>query len=102
LESNFIKKLNPALNTFIIPKRRDIVLSKYTVIYTKYFPYLAEYNNIKGKHIYVPAAKYNMEEDKDMVSSLCYIYSDVNLIHIIDLYTKIKFRYLRKEGTTND
>lgn len=98
LEEDFIKNLNPILNTIIIPNRRDIVLSKYTVIYVKYIAYLAEYNEVIGKHIYIASAKYNMEEDKDMVSSLCCLYSDVNIFHLIDLYTEVKYRYLRKGG----
>lgn len=102
LEEDFIKKLNPILNTIVIPNRRDIVLSKYTVMYVKYIAYLAEYSAIRGKHIYIAAAKYNMEEDKDMVSSLCCLYSDVNIFHLTDLYTTIKYRYLRKEGNKNN
>lgn len=102
LEEDFIKKLNPILNTIVIPNRRDIVLSKYTVMYVKYVAYLAEYSTIKGKHIYVAAAKYNMEEDKDIMSFLCCLYSDVNIFHLIDLYTKVKYRYLKKKGNEND
>lgn len=102
LEEDFIKKLNPVLNTIIIPNRRDIVLSKYTVIYVKYIAYLAQYNKIEGKHIYIAAAKYNMEENKDMVSALCLLYSDVNIFHLTDLYTKIKYRYLKKGKENNE
>ena len=102
LEERFIKKLNPILNTIVIPNRRDIVLSKYKVIYVKYIAYLAEYSDIKGKHIYIAAAKFNMEEDKDMVSSLCCMYSDVNIFHLIDFYTGVKYRYLKKEGDKNN
>jgi len=98
IEEAFIKKLNPILNTIVIPNRRDIVLAKYSVLYVKYIAYLAEYSTIEGKHIYIPAAKFNMEEDKDMVSRLCALYADVNIVHLIDLYTKIKYRYLKKEG----
>lgn len=102
LEEDFIKKLNPTLNTIVIPNRRDIVLSKYTVMYVKYIAYLAEYSAIEGKHIYIAAAKYNMEEDKDMVNSLCCLYSDVNIFHLIDLYTAIKYRYLKKKGNEDN
>lgn len=102
IEEEFIKKLNPILNTIVIPNRRDIVLSRYTVMYVKYIAYLAEYNSIQGKHIYIAAAKYNMEEDKDMVSSLCCLYSDVNIFHLIDLYTMVKYRYLNKKGNQDN
>lgn len=102
IEERFIKKLNPILNTIIIPNRRDIVLSKYSVLYVKYIAYLAEYSSIEGKHIYIAAAKYNMEEDKDMVSTLCYLYADLNIFHLIDLYTNIKYRFLKKEGTQDN
>ena len=102
LEEDFIKSLNPCLNTIIVPNRKDIVLYKYTVMYVKYIAYLAEYSEIKGKHIYIAAAKYNMEEDKDLVSTLCYLYSDVNLFHMTDLYTTIKYRYLKKKGKENN
>lgn len=100
LEKKFINNLNPKLNTIVIPNRRDIPLFSYTCIYTKYLAYLVEYDKdtLNGKHIFIPAAKYNMEEDKDMVSSLCCLYSETNLIHLIDLYSKVKFRYLKKEG----
>ena len=98
IEEDFIKKLNPILNTIIVPNRRDVVLSKYTVMYVKYIAYLAEYSTIAGKHIYIAAAKYNMEEEQDMVSTLCCLYTDVNIIHLTDLYTKIKYRYLKKRG----
>jgi hypothetical protein len=102
LEEDFIKKLNPTLNTIVIPNRRDIVLSKYTVMYVKYAANLIQYTSIKGKHIYIAAAKYNMEEDKGVVSALCYLYSDVNIFHLIDLYTKIKYRYIKKEGSKDN
>lgn len=102
LERDFIKNLNSILHTIVVPNRKNIVLSKYTVIYVKYIAYLAEYSAIKGKHIYIAAAKYNMEEDKDMVSSLCCLYTDVNIIHLIDLYTTIKYRYLKKKGNENN
>ena len=102
LEEKFIKKLNPILNTIVVPNRRDIVLSRYTVMYVKYIAYLAEYSKIEGKHIYIPAAKYNMDEDKDMVSYLCYLYSDVNIFHLIDLYTTIKYRYIKKKGNESN
>lgn len=102
LEEEFIKNLNPILNTIVIPNRRDIVLSKYTVMYVKYIAYLAEYSAIEGKHIYIAAAKYNMEEDKDMVSLLCCLYADVNIFHLIDFYTTIKYRYLKKKGNEDN
>lgn len=102
LEEDFIKKLNPVLNTIVVPNRSDIVLSKYTVMYVKYIAYLAEYSDIVGKHIYIAAAKYNMEEDRDMVSSLCCLYSDVNVFHLIDLYVTIKYRYLKKKGNKDN
>ena len=43
-----------------------------------------------------------MEEEKDMVSTLCYLYADLNIIHLIDLYTNIKYRYLKKEGNQDN
>ena len=43
-----------------------------------------------------------MEDDKDVISTLCCLYADVNIIHLIDLYTKIKYRYLKKEGNEDN
>jgi hypothetical protein len=102
LEEDFIKNLNPILNTIIIPNRKDIDLSGYTVLYVKYIGSLIEYSTIAGKHIYIATAKYNMEEDKDMVNSLCYLFADVNILHLIDLYTTIKYRYLKKGNEDNE
>ena len=100
LEERFIKKLNPVLNTIVVPNRRDLALNNYTVLYVKYLAYLIEYNNdmLEGKHIYIPAAKYNMEEEQDLVSGLSILFSDVNIIHIMDMYTEVKYRFLKKEG----
>ena len=104
IEEDFIKKLNPILKTVIIPNRKDVILTKYTVLYCKYIAYLAEYNNsmLQGKHIYIASAKYNMDEEKDMVNSLCCLYTDVNIIHLMDLYTRIKYRFLKKKGNKED
>lgn len=97
LESNFIKKMNPILNTIIIPERSNVLLDKYTVLYVKYLAYLYEYNGVSGKHIYFQAAKFNMEEDQDAVSLLCYPFSNVNILHIMDYYVNIKYRFERKD-----
>ncbi len=99
LESNYIKRANSMLNTIIIPDRASVSLSKYTVLYVKYLSYLYEYdkNELEGKHIYFQAAKYNMEEDQDAVSLLCYPFSDVNILHMMDYYVNIKYRFERKD-----
>lgn len=102
IESDFIKNLNPILHTTIVPNRRDVVLKPYTALYIKYFANAVQYGNIEGKHIYVACAKFNMEEDKDMMNGLySYLFSDVNIIHLMDLYTKVKFRY-RKEDKKDE
>lgn len=99
IEEEFIKDLNPILNTIIIPNRRDVPLNNYTAIYLKYFVNIVEYRNVAGKHIYIAAAKFNMEEDRDMVNTtLCGLYSDINIIHLIDLYTKVKYRFRKKDS----
>ena len=102
IEEDFIKNLNPILNTIVVPDRKDIVLSEYTVIYVKYISSLLEYSTIEGKHIYFAAAKYNMDEDTDAISPLCCLYADVNILHLIDLYTTVKYRYLKKKGNENN
>lgn len=103
LESDFIKKLNPILRTIIIPNRRDVILKPYTALYIKYFANAVQYNHIEGKHIYVACAKFNMEEDKDMMNGLySYLFSDVNIIHLMDLYTKVKFRYRKEDKKDED
>lgn len=103
LESSYIKKLNPMLRTIVIKNKRDIPLNTYTALYLKYFVSAAEYNKIQGKHIYVSCAKYNMEENKDMMNgTLSYLFSDVNIIHLIDLYRKVKYRYRKDEKKNED
>lgn len=96
IESDYIHKLNPEIHT-IIANRYDINLADYTALYVKYYPYLSNYNKINGKHIYVPAARFNMEPEQDYVSTkLVSNYGDTNEIHLIDLYKKVKYRYLKK------
>lgn len=98
IEADFIKSLNPILNTVIYPSRFDVPLNLYTAIYTKYFYYMTNYNQVQGKHIYIPAAKYNMEEDRNCVNlRLTQLFSDVNEIHLIDLYRYVKYRFQNNE-----
>lgn len=98
IEADFIHSLNPILNTVVYPSRFNVPLGLYTAIYTKYFYYMTNYQQVCGKHIYIPAAKYNMEEDSDHVNlKLTQLFSDVNEIHLIDLYKDVKYRFPFKE-----
>lgn len=103
LEANFIKNLNAELRTITVKNKRDVPLNKYTALYIKYFASATEYSHIEGKHIYIACARYNMEEGKDMLNGmLSYLFSDVNLIHLIDLYTNIKFRFKKEKNGNED
>lgn len=101
-ESDFIKSLNSRLETIVVPERKDIDISEYTIIYTKYVAQLLEYPHIEGKHLFIAAAKFNMEENSNMPNKLCVLFTDVNLIHLVDLYAKIKYRYDRKDDIFNE
>jgi hypothetical protein len=103
LEKEFINNLNPRINAKIIPTRHEIDLKDYTVIYEKYFANLIEYNNLAVKHIYIAAAKFNMEPDRDMINgSLAILFGDVNIIHLMDLYRYVKFRFKKTEEDATD
>lgn len=98
IEENFIKKLNKRLNTVIIPERKAVNLNDYSIIYEKYYANLIQYRNLDGKHIYIAAARFNMEPDQDYPNIvLSKLFSDVNIIHLMDLYQYVKFRYKIKE-----
>ena len=103
IEKDFINNLNPIIHTVIEPDKKNIKLSDYTVLYIKYFKNAEDYNNIFGKHIYIPAAKFNMEPDKDMVN-LYFVskYGSKNEIHLIDLYKRVKYRFLNRRVDSND
>lgn len=93
VQSDFINKLNSNLKTIIASDKKSINLDKYTVVYLKYYANSIEYNNINGKHIYIANARYNMDEEnpkepKYVISNLI---ADTNIIHTMDLYTKIKY-----------
>lgn len=97
LQKQFINKLNPILNTIVIKNRADVPLARYTALYLKYYANALEYKNLAGKHIYVSAAGFNMEEDKNMLSyAISVMVADVNIIHTIDLYREVKYNYERK------
>ena len=100
LEADFIKKLNPKLET-IIANSKELDISKYTVLYIKYYQNILLYNNIGGKHIYVPFAGFNMDETNPSVLSLeiSKIIANSNIVHTIDLYTNIKYNY---KGENNE
>lgn len=97
LEEEFIHKLNPILRTVVIPEKQNVPIGLYTAIYMKYFINTLLYKNLKGKHIYIPAAKFNMEENKDMPQgAYVKLFGDTNEIHLIDLYRFVKYRYSKK------
>lgn len=96
-EENFINSLNPILKTEIMD-RKSVPVDEFSVIYEKYFAYIAEYPKLVTKHIYIAAAKFNMEEDQDLVNvGLSTLFGDINIIHLMDLYKYIKFRFDRIE-----
>lgn len=101
-EEKFIKKLNSKLNTIITP-RSNVRVSEYSVIYEKYYAYLIEYPKLITKHIYIAAAKFNMEEDKDLLNvGLSTLFGDINAIHLMDLYQYVKFRFKKTEEDDDD
>lgn len=103
IEQQFIRKLNPNIYTEIIPHRNDVDLKRFTVIYEKYFAHLIEYNKLAVKHVYIAAARFNMEPDRDVINtSLATLFGDVNIIHLMDLYQYVKFRFKKTEEDDNE
>ena len=99
LESKFIKAFNDDLSTVVFKTKREINLTPYTALYIKYFVNITEYTNVRGKHIYIPAARYNMQDGEDVVDvNMLKLYGDVNEVHLIDLYKDVKFRFDRKDN----
>ena len=83
-------------------KFEDIKTEKYDVFYVKYFAQLGRYRNMEGKHIYLANARYNMEKGKDVpILSFSMIFGDINLIHTMDLYKKIKMDYIEEHEEIN-
>jgi len=99
LESKFIRAFNNDLSTVVFKTKREINLTPYTALYIKYFVNITEYTNVRGKHIYIPAARYNMQDGEDVVDvNMLKLYGDVNEVHLIDLYKDVKFRFNRKDN----
>ena len=102
IEEKIIKGLNDNLPTVRFPNKKEINLKPYTALYLKYFINAIEYNELEGKHIYIPCAKYNMEDTEDIVDHrMLELFRHSNEIHLIDLYTNIKYKPKRK-GRTDD
>ena len=92
LQADFIHSLNPILKT-TVSSRKNIALSKYNVIYSKFYSDILKYNNVAGKNIYIANAKYNMEPGKNMPNmAISTLVGDINIIRTIDLYRNIKYR----------
>lgn len=103
LEADFIKEKNDRLQTIVIPSRQEIDLSKYTSIYMKFFAYAIEYKNLAGKNIYIANAKYNYDEDRNIINTpMSILVGDVNIIRLIDLYTKVKYRPTTEGDNNNE
>ena len=91
LQEDFIKSLNNKLNTVIYDDYKNVPVDKYTILYIKNYPSVLKYNHIAGKHIYIANARYNMEEDMNAPTlAISALVSDVNIIHMIDMYRNIK------------
>lgn len=92
LQADFIHSSNPILKT-TVSSRKNIALSKYNVIYSKFYSDILKYNNVAGKNIYIANAKYNMEPGKNMPNmAISTLVGDINIIRTIDLYRNIKYR----------
>ena len=101
-EADYIKSRNSKLNIIVLPERSMIDLSKYTAIYMKFFSKAIEYKSLEGKHIYISTAKYNFEEDKNLILAIpSILFGDVNIIKLMDLYTEVKYRF-DDEGDNED
>ena len=97
IEEDFIESLNPMVPTIVCENKKNINLSNYTALYIKFFKNARDYAPILGKHIYIPTAKYSMDENENRVNTeLVVEFGDVNIIHLIDLYKDIKYRYPKK------
>ena len=103
LESKIITELNHDLSTVIFPNKAEVNLDLYTALYLKYFVNATQYRKLNGKHIYIPMAKYNMEDDQDAIDlKLLNLYSKTNEIHCIDLYRDCQYRVKREENNDAD
>lgn len=95
LESEFIKRRkNNDISIIIESDKSKLDLRKYTAIYTKFAASVIEYGHIEGKYIYIAAARYNLmlpEETIDPI--LTVLYGELNIIKLMDLYTKVKFMF---------
>ena len=92
LQADFIHSLNPILKT-TVSSRKNIALSKYNVIYSKFYSDILKYNNVAGKNIYIANAKYNMEPGKNIPNmAISTLVGDINIVRTIDLYRNIKYR----------
>ena len=104
IESKIIKGFNKNLNTLIFKNKSEVNLDPYTVLYGKYFVNITQYQQpVRGKHIYIPAARYNMQEGEDLIDvNLLKAYGKINEVHLIDLYKDVKFRFERKDEQNAD
>ncbi len=106
IEEEYIHKLNSKLHTVVYEDKFDIDLQPYTVMYVKYFSNLLDYDieQIKGKHIFIASALYNMDPDDDSYVNinLTMMFSDINIIHLIDLYRGVKFRIAHDEENSTE
>ena len=101
-QSDYIHKEAPELNTIIYPNRSEVPVNDYSVLYTKFYKDLLDYNqDIEGKHIYLPLAQYNMQHNMNTINlTLISTYGQFNSIHLIDLYQDVKFRFIKPSNNS--
>lgn len=94
LQEEFIHTLNDSIHTIVASDRKNVVLNNYDVLYMKYYAnaLLYDQKSLEGKHIYIANARYNLEEKMNTpLLSVSVLVSDLNIIHLMDLYTKVKY-----------
>lgn len=93
VEQNYINALDLDFNTEIYQSKDQIDMNKYAVIFTKYIVSTIRYTELDSKHIYVAAAKYNMDEEIPTALNIpiLRLLSDRNMFHTVDLYKDIHF-----------
>lgn len=94
LQEEFIHSLNPKMVTIIEKNRKAVMLNNYNILYLKYYAnaLLYQMDDLAGKHIYIANARYNLEEKMNVpLLPVSVLVSDVNIIHLIDLYVGVKY-----------
>lgn len=91
-QADIVKKYIKSEIGVIVDTIHNILIKDYSIIQVKFFSDLKNYPTFEGRHIFIPNALYNMQDNMNTIDITCmHLFGLTNQVHLIDLYRDVKW-----------